>query len=187
MKRKAKFEVGDRAVKILLALLFCVAPAFSQTIAPLETVKVHVTCGKLRPECQADWHVGPTEKWWTPLPVRQDTADRAWFESVGASVLLNVGDVENSLYALNRAPIGGRPVEFNAIFGLHPNRRTYYATTLPVTAGLAWLSWHYKRQDDAMRAAGWQRNRYIKWWVPNALNTAGHAVSIIWTAFGTHR
>lgn len=121
--------------------------------------------------------------WYEPLPVPHRTADRAFLLSSAVSLIVTVADVENSIYALRRP--GAR--EANGIFGSHPNRGIYYGITMPLAAIDIGMGWHYKREDDALRAAGLPGHKWMKWWIPSLLNTATHAVGIGVTVGSTGR
>jgi hypothetical protein len=151
-------------VKFLVVFLL-----LASTCAAQSTVRVKLTDG--------------TRKWYEPLPVPHHTADSAFWESTVASFGANVVDVENTVYALRRPGA----IEANLIFGKHPSRARLYATTTPMSALCGYLSWRYKREDDALKAAGIQGHKYSKWWVPSLLNTSFHVVGIVGTMVSTGR
>ena len=122
-------------------------------------------------------------KWYEELPVTHRTADHTYLLTTFLSAAVTVADVENSIYALHKQGA----VEANGIFGSHPSRGTYYAITIPVFAANAVFSYRYKRQDDALRAAGYPGHKYIKWPVPSLLNTIGHAIGLGVTVASTGR
>lgn len=144
-------------MKKLLALLFlCAATASAQS-----TVKVQLTDN--------------THKWYEQLPVKHKTADRAFWLWQSVSQAATVADVENSIYVLQHC---GGCIERNPIFGQHPNRAVYYGITEGIFVAEVPFTFYYKRQDDALKAAGIQGHRYAKWWILPALNTAGHGVGV---------
>lgn len=157
-------------MKILVVVLVA---AFAVTVgaqtAPLETVRIQLT--------------DRATKWYAPLPVSQTTADKAWWAWFAASNALTVADAENSLYAL-RTP---GATEANPFFGARPGRARIYAVMLPVTVLCDYMSWRYKREDDALRDAGIPGHKYVKWWLPQALNAGGHAIGILVTLASTGR
>lgn len=126
--------------------------------------------------------MGPA-KWWQPLPVPHRTADHAYWISTAASVLAMVADVENTKYAL-RDP---RLQERDPLLGAHPSRARMYGIMVPITGGMAAFSYYYKRQDDALAASGYPPHRFVKWWLPNALNTVGHVTGVLFTVAETRR
>lgn len=154
-----------------LALLLCSCPLFAQNLPfkPQPTVRVKLTDG--------------TKTWYQPLVVPHRTADRAFWLSTGLSLALTVADVENSHYALNKLGT----IEANPVFGQHPGRARYYAICLPIFAVNTYLSYRYKREDDAMAAAGIRGHKYAKWWVPSLANTVVHAVGVTVTLASTGR
>lgn len=153
----------------ILLLLVTAIPAYSQQLPfkPLPTVRVQLTDG--------------TRKWYEELTVSRRTADRKFWFSTLVSGAFMAADVENSLHVLNQP--GAQ--EANPIFGKHPSRATYYSIAGPVFILNAILSYHYKRQDDALQDASIAGHKYAKWWVPNSLNTAGHAISLFVTLAAT--
>jgi hypothetical protein len=131
------------------------------------SVKIHMT----------DGHT----KWWEPYPATHRTIDHSYLESTALSAFLTVADMENAHYALTRPGTH----EFNAIFGYRPTRDTYYATSGVVFAAMAYMSYRYKREDDALKAAGLPGHKIVKWWVPNALNSTAHFVGVFATLAAT--
>jgi hypothetical protein len=136
---------------------------------PLPTVRVQLT--------------DRVTKWYEPLPVRRKTADAAWWEWFAASNALTIADTENSVYALKKPGAS----EANFLFGAHPGRARYYAVMAPITAACDYLSWKYKREDDALKDAGIQGHKFSKWWLVQAVNTGAHAVGILVTLGSTGR
>lgn len=124
-----------------------------------------------------------SQTWYQDLPVTRRTADKSFWLSTGLSLALTVADVENSLHALNRPGVS----EANPLFGGHPSRLRYYAIAGPIAALNIGFSWHYKRQDDAMADAGIKGHKYVKWFTPNLLNTAFHALGLAVTIGSTGR
>jgi hypothetical protein len=123
------------------------------------------------------------QTWYEPLIVPHRTTDRAYWTSTLLSLALTVADVENSRYALAKPGT----MEANSIFGHHPGRATYYGITLPIFMVNAIVSYRYKREDDALAYAGIPGHRYSKWWLPNAINTFGHAAGTLVTLASTGR
>ena len=149
---------------ILVLSLLVASNCFAQS-----TVKVQLTDG--------------TRKWYQELPVAHKTADRVFWLDTALSVGMTVADVENSMYALNKPGTS----EANWLFGSRPTRARYYGITMPVTVLSAYLSWRYKREDDALTVAGLPGHKYSKWWLPNLLNTAGHTLGVGVTLASTGR
>ena len=133
-----------------------------------QTVKVQMTDG--------------ARKWYEPLPVPK-THDHKFLILTASSVLANVADVENSLVALR----GQHVRELNPLYGQHPNRLRYYDVSLPITGALAYWSWRWKREDAALKFAGYPGHRFMKWWIPEALNIATHGAGLGFTAASTGR
>ena len=156
---------------IMAAAVICTRPVSAQQLPfkPQPTVTVKLTDG--------------TRAWYQPLVVPHRTADRAYWLSTLVSLGMTVADVENSHYALTRAGT----MEANPLFGSHPSRPVYYGITLPIFAINAAFSYHYKRQDDALAAAGLPGHRFAKWWLPNLMNTGVHAVGVGVTVGSTGR
>ena len=158
-------------MKLFLVFLLLGAPVYAQDFPfkPLPTVRVRLTDG--------------TRKWYEPLPVRRKTADAHFWERTIASQLLTVGDIENSIYALRKPGVEER----SPIYGKHPTRAIYYPISEAVFAWAAWTDYRYTREDSALRDAGLPGHRFIKGWLPQALNAGSHAVGIIFTIASTHR
>ena len=116
-----------------------------------------------------------THTWIQPLPVLHRTADRAFWLWQVASALATAADDENSYQVLKRVP-GTR--ELNPVYGSHPGRALYYGIGFGVWAAEVPFAYHWKRQDDALRAAGIPGHRWAKWWVMPALNAGAHGVGI---------
>lgn len=171
-------------MKSLILGLLLATPLIAQTLPnkPQPTVKIQLTC-KLDVKCQEAYGVKANQKFYRQLPVVQPTLDHAYVLSTTTSILLSIGDVENSLYALNKPGTQ----EANWLFGSHPNRARYYAIILPVDAAAAIISYRYKREDQALKAAGYPSHRIVKWWLPEAMNSVGHTVGILITATSTGR
>jgi hypothetical protein len=167
-----------------LALLFLLAvPVGAQTLPfkPEPIVRVKLTCIKTDVACRSEYGTKP---WYQPFRVEHRTADRKWDALTMASAALTVGDVENSLYALRQS----RAREANPIFGQHPTRLRYYGIILPVFGAEAYLSWQWKRGDDALRDAGIKPHHgFSSWWVPEMLNIGAHTVGILVTLGSTKR
>jgi hypothetical protein len=172
-------------MKRFLLLLLAATPVGAQNLPfkPLPTVRVQLTCRKYDLACQQQYGVKSGDKWWEPLAVTHRTADTAFLESTGIAFGATVMDVENSVYALSKPGI----YEINPIFGKHPNRGRYYGIMLPATGAFAYYSYKWKRQDDALKAAGLAEHKYMKWWVPNALMTATHVFGTLFTLDATGR
>lgn len=175
--KKAKF----RAWEIIMAGLLFASPALAQDFPfkPLPTVRVHLTCaGHL--DCAEDYNVEPNAKWYRDIPVRRPTADKKFLASTILSGVLTVADVENSVYALRRNDVR----EANPLYGSHPGRGRYYAISMPIFAFTSYMSYRWKRQDDALRDASFGGHKWAKWWLPETLNSASHLVGI-WTTLGS--
>ena len=170
------------AVLFLLAAL----PATGQMLPfkPETTVNVKLTCGKLDVVCQEQYAVRPGQSWSQPLIVKHRAADGSYLAVAITSGLLTVADVENSIYALQNTRGSS---ELNPLYGSHPSRGIYYGVGLPVTAAAAWLGWKWKREDEALRDAGLPGHGWAKWWLPETLVTASHAVGIFVTLAETHK
>ena len=72
--------------------------------------------------------------------------------------------------------------EADPLYGSHPGRARYYAIAMPVAGLCAYYSYRYKREDDALAAAGIPGHKYVKWWLPEALNIGAHIFGIVATA-----
>lgn len=161
---------SSRKIFLLLFLLLSLnltVTAQSQPPKPEPTVQVKLTDGQ--------------RTWYQALPVTNRTADKAFIASTLLSLAATVADVENSHAALERS--GTR--EANPLFGSNPSRVRYYAITLPVFAVNAFVSYRYKRQDDALGVARYGGHKIVKWWLPNTLNTFFHVVGISATVAST--
>lgn len=117
------------------------------------------------------------------LPVPHRTADRAYWLSTAGAVLATVADIENSMYALKQPGVQ----EASPLYGSHPGRARYYAIAMPVTGFMAYMSWRWKREDDAVRAEGWGQHKWMHWHFPNDLMTAAHAAGVAITLSATGR
>ena len=137
--------------RLVILVLLSAATASAQS-----TVNVQLTDG--------------IHKWYEPLPVPHRTADRAWWLSTATSAAATVADVEYSMYVIRRPDAR----ELNPLLGSRPNRAQYYAISLPVLGLSTWFSYHYKRQDDALAAAGLPPHKYAKWWVIAGINGCVH-------------
>lgn len=149
----------DRTLlKRLLTLLLILS--IPSVAGAQSTVKVKLTDG--------------TRQWYEQLPVPHKTADKAFWVSTLLSVGLTVADAENTKYAL------GRPgaTESNPLFGKNPSRARMYGIMLPIAGLTSYYSFRYKREDDALKAAGYGGHKYVKWWLPNLFNTAEHALGV---------
>lgn len=124
-----------------------------------------------------------SQTWYQDLPVTKPTANRTYWIATGLSGLLTVLDIENSHLALNRPGTS----EANPLFGAHPGRARYYGICLPIFALNAYMSYRYKRQDQALADAGIQGHKYVKWWLPEALNGGMHAIGLAVTLGATGR
>ena len=167
---------------LLLALLFSV-PVFGQQFPfkSLPTVRVHLTCAG-DAICAENYHVQPKEKWWEPLQVRRPTADKKWYAATAASGILTAGDVENSLIALGNCH---NAREANPLYGKCPGRARYYAISGPIFVLNAYMSYKWKREDDALKDAGIPGHKYQKWWLPDAINGGTHLLGILITLGAT--
>lgn len=171
-------------MKRLILFLMLAAPVFGQGLPdkPQPTVKVQLTC-KGNVICAERYHVNPAQNFYQELPVPHRTADRAFILDTLLSFGMTAADVENSIYALNKPGTE----EANFVFGSHPSRGKYYAIVMPIAGLNAAFSYHYKREDDALKAAGLIGHKYAKWWVPNLINTIGHGIGVAVTASSTGR
>jgi hypothetical protein len=151
----------------LVLMLLAVAPMHAQ-VKPQAGIDVKLTDG--------------THTWKQALTVPHTTADKSYWISTAISAGLTVLDVENSIYALKSQP---GTVEANGIFGNHPSRTRYYSITLPIFAANAYVSWKYKREDDALKAAGIPGHKYVSWKVPNGINSGMHLVGFLVTLLST--
>jgi hypothetical protein len=155
-------------ISLLLAFAVTVR-AQELPFKPIPTVRVQLTD-----------HV---TKWYEPLRVEQRTADRRWFASVALSGALTVADAENSLYALRLPNVR----EANPLFGAHPSRLRYYSIMAPLAVACGYMSYKYKREDDALKAAGIPGHKFVKWHLVNDLNIAAHVVGVAVTLASTGR
>ena len=158
-------------LRFILFALLAAAPAWGQELPfkPVPTVRVQLTDG--------------TRKWYEPLPVQRPTTDTHYIISTTVSLVSMVGDCENTEYALKRP--GAH--EANSLFGPHPGRAMCYGLSAPVAIGMGYFSWRYHREDYALADASLPPHKLIKWWIPNALNTAFHTFGILYTVASTHR
>jgi hypothetical protein len=113
-------------------------------------------------------------KWQECLPVPQRTADRSWWALTAVSQAATIADIEVSVHELRQAGAA----EANPLFGPHPGRARYYAVTEPLYALETYWSWRWKREDDGLRAAGYEGHRYLHWWIAPAVNIASHGVGV---------
>jgi hypothetical protein len=173
-----------RAFLLALLLVGFFAPlrtgAQEPITKPQPVVRVQVTCG-IDVACQMAEHVGPRDKWYIALPVTRRTADNTFWLVTTGSLLLTAADIENSIPIL-RDP---RYQEENPIYGRHPGRGRYYGIAMPLAALDGFVSWKWKRESDALVAAGYPDHKYRKWWVPDALNGAGHVLGLVVTLAAT--
>ncbi len=154
---------------MVLWYLFCLILGHVSARAQDTYVRVHLTDG--------------TRKWYEPLPVTHRTADRGYWATTAVSQALTIADVENSLYALRQPGTG----EVNPLLGSNPTRLRYYAVLEPFTVLMGYLSWRYKREDDALKASGIQGHKYVKWWMPNAAISGAHIFGLLVTIEATGR
>jgi hypothetical protein len=170
----------------LLTLLFgsCIIGLQAQNLPdkPQPTVKIQFTC-KLDVKCQENYGVKANQKFYRQLPVVQPTVDHAYVLSTSTTVLLSIADIENSIYTLNKPGTQ----EVNWLFGSHPGRVRYYAVILPVDAATTLISYRYKREDEALKAAGYPGHKIVKWWLPTTMMSAAHIVGILVTVTSTGR
>lgn len=148
--------------------------------------------GVAKPDASGLFGVRPTvrvkltngsQTWYQDLPATKTTANRTYWLSTALSLALTVADVENSHYTLNRPGTS----EANPLFGAHPGRARYYGICLPIFAVNAYMSYRYKREDQALADAGLKGHKYVKWFTPNLLNTAFHALGLAVTIGSTGR
>ena len=102
------------------------------------------------------------------LKVPHKTEDRAWWTWQASSLLVTGGDLGFALSHSNQ--------ELNPLIRKHPAAMTGVAAATSVA--VIYLSRKWKRQDDALRAAA-GGERGIKWWVPNAVETAFHGAGLV--------
>jgi len=176
-------------VKLLAILLLAALPLAAQeptTHSRLAWAVLPVAYADLpgQPQPTVRVHLADqTHQWWQPLPVTHRTADWRFDALIATSFAVTAGDVENSLAALRKPGVH----EVDPLYGSHPGRARYYAIAMPVTAMCAYYSWRYKREDDALRAAGLPPHKWVKWWLPGALNTGAHVFGILFTLSATGR
>jgi len=158
-------------LRLMLFALLAATPVWGQELPfkPVPTVRVQLTDG--------------TRKWYEPLPVRRPTTDKSFLISTLISGAATVGDCENTQYALKRPGTH----EANGIFGSHPTRLVCYGITTPIAVGMGIFSWRYHREDNALADASIPCHRFIKWWLPNTINTAFHTFGTLYTLGSTHR
>lgn len=118
--------------------------------------------------------------WYEPLPIPHRTADKAFWAMMGLSQLATVADNMNTQYALRK--IGTQ--ETNPLL---KSRAALWGVTEGIWAAEIPWAWHYKRQDDALKAAGLPGHKYAKWWVIPLLNIGSHGLGISVTLASTHR
>lgn len=171
----------------VLAVLYgsCTVSIHAQNLPfkPQPTVKITLTCGS-DVACQEKEHVSRYTVWTESIPVPHRTADKAFFLWEAISQVATVADVENSIYVLRHTP---GTVEANPVFGKNPSRLRYYALMEGLYLAEIPFTWHYKREDDALKAAGFQGHKYAKWWILPAINTTAHGVGIGITLSSTGR
>lgn len=168
---------------------FCLAIVLAGTVQaqdfpfkPLPTVRVRVTCGT-DVACQAAQSVDAKAKWWIALPVRRPTATAAFWARTAVSGALTVGDVENSIYSLQRPGT----TEKNWLYGSHPTRARYYPIAGGIAVLCAYMDWRYTREDNALRDASMPSHRFVKGYIPQVVNMATHIAGIIYTVVGSGR
>lgn len=155
---------------MILATTLAHAQAPALPFKPLPTVNVKLTDG--------------TKTWYQEFSVPGKTADRSFWIVTAISAALTVADVENSINALRKPGA----IEINGAFGApHPGRLRYYGISLPVFAGMTYFSYKYKREDAALAYAGLPPHRFVKWWLPSAMNAGMHALGAGITLASTGR
>jgi hypothetical protein len=158
-------------MKLAILMLLLVGTLHAQELPfkPLPVVRVQLTDG--------------AKKWYEPLAVPQKTADKAFLAYLGVSALSMIADCENTEYALQKPGASER----NLLFGGRPGRAKCYGLSAPVFLGMGYYSYKYKREDSALAYAGLPAHRFVRWWVPDALNTAFHVVGVLVTLTSTGR
>ncbi len=101
------------------------------------------------------------------LPVPHKTEDRAWWTWQASSVLVTGADLGFALTHLQQ--------ESNPLIRKHPAVAAGVAAA--TTVAVIYVSRRWKRQDDAIRSS-YGGEKGVKWWVPNALETAFHGVGL---------
>jgi hypothetical protein len=102
------------------------------------------------------------------LKVPHKTEDRAWWTWQASSLLITGGDLGFALSHLRQ--------EANPLIRKHPAAMT--GVVAATSVAVIYVSRKWKRQDDALRAAA-GGERGIKWWVPNAVETAFHGAGLV--------
>jgi hypothetical protein len=124
------------------------------------TIRVHLSDGK--------------RTWWEPLPVTHRTIDRNYLLSSAAVDASMIADVQYSLYFIHRGAH-----EINPIFGKHPNALRYYEIQAPIDILVHYMTWKYKREDDALRSSGYPGHKYAKWHLIDDLITGVHVFDVV--------
>ena len=104
---------------------------------------------------------------------QQRTADKAWWIANGVSWGLTVADFGNTLYGLRQPGVR----EANPLLGHHPSVGRMLAVGLPITSFQTYMSYRWKKQDDADRLAGVKLAKIRWYWMP-AVNATAHGVAI---------
>jgi hypothetical protein len=114
-------------------------------------------------------------KWYEQLPVKHRTVDNKWLISTIGMGISTVFDVQESLYIMHKYPNG---YEINPIYGKHPNAIRYYSIQAPMTVFISYLSWKWKREDEALECYGYHGHKIMKWHLLNDIVTGIHIVDI---------
>ena len=114
------------------------------------------------------------------LPVKHRTVDKTWILLTLASAGVTVLDIENTRYCLR----SGDCFEADPLYGKFPSRARLWSISGPILAMTTYLSWRYKRSDDAALAFG-AKTAWTKWWIPQVSNIATHAVGVAFTIKNT--
>lgn len=118
------------------------------------------------------------------LKPKPHTIDKAFLLVNGLSLLSTVADVENTHYSLVH---DYHVQEANPIFfSRRPSRARMYGVEAVLFVPQTLLSYKWKREDDADRAAGRQLAKY-RWYAIPLINVATHSIGITITLASTGR
>src|SRR5712691_2021905 len=109
------------------------------------------------------------------------TADKAWWGLNVASWASTVADVENTELVLRH---GGR--ELNPLYGPHPSHLRMYAISAPLAGLSTWLSYRWKREDDADKIKYGYTAR-VRWYIAPVINLGAHGFGVGFTLMETGR
>jgi hypothetical protein len=110
------------------------------------------------------------------------TADRKWWLTNAASWASTVADIENTQYCMRHGCREGNPLFFSS----HPTRLRQYEVMAPIAALTTWLSYKWKREDEA-DVVHYHRRAAVKWYAPAITNIGVHSFGLAFTFSSTGR